>query len=58
MNSLVKQLEEDEIDEILEDEDDSDQICPHCNGSGEGQYDGTTCRFCKGKGVFRGGNDD
>lgn len=25
-------------------------ICPHCNGSGEGQYDGTTCRFCKGTG--------
>lgn len=25
-------------------------ICPHCNGSGEGQYDGKTCRFCKGKG--------
>ena len=25
-------------------------ICVHCNGSGEGQYDGSTCRFCKGKG--------
>lgn len=25
-------------------------ICPHCNGSGEGQYDGKTCRFCKGTG--------
>ena len=25
-------------------------ICPHCNGSGEGQYDGTRCNFCKGKG--------
>ena len=25
-------------------------ICPHCSGSGEGQYDGSTCRSCKGKG--------
>lgn len=26
-------------------------ICINCNGSGEGQYDGTTCWSCKGKGV-------
>lgn len=26
-------------------------ICINCNGSGEGQYDGTKCRYCKGKGV-------
>lgn len=25
-------------------------ICPACNGSGEGQYDGTRCSTCKGKG--------
>lgn len=25
-------------------------ICPHCNGSGEGQNDGSTCSYCKGKG--------
>jgi len=25
--------------------------CPHCNGSGEGMHDGTTCTFCKGSGV-------
>jgi len=29
-------------------------LCPHCNGSGEGQYDGTTCSYCKGGGVERG----
>ena len=25
-------------------------ICDACSGSGEGQYDGTTCRVCKGRG--------
>ena len=25
-------------------------ICPHCNGSGEGQNDGSRCNYCKGKG--------
>ena len=26
-------------------------ICPYCNGSGEGMYDGTRCWHCKGGGV-------
>ncbi len=30
-----------------------DGICVYCSGSGEGQYDGTTCRSCKGSGVQR-----
>lgn len=25
-------------------------ICPTCNGSGEGQHEGTTCYNCKGSG--------
>lgn len=25
-------------------------MCVHCNGSGEGMYDGTTCHYCNGKG--------
>ena len=25
-------------------------ICPACNGSGEGQHEGTTCCTCKGEG--------
>lgn len=25
-------------------------ICPACDGSGEGQYESTTCRSCKGHG--------
>lgn len=24
--------------------------CGHCNGSGEGMYDGSRCRICKGSG--------
>jgi DnaJ-class molecular chaperone len=58
MNSLVKQLDEEDIEEILEDEDDSENICAACNGSGEGQYDGTRCSHCKGKGVIWESNDD
>jgi DnaJ-class molecular chaperone len=29
---------------------DDTHICQHCNGSGEGSYDGSTCQMCKGKG--------
>lgn len=25
-------------------------ICNNCNGSGEGSYDGSTCRVCRGEG--------
>jgi len=28
-------------------------ICPNCNGSGEGMYDGTKCTMCKGSGVAK-----
>lgn len=31
-------------------EDDEDDICPACNGSGEGMYDGSTCYKCHGTG--------
>lgn len=32
---------------------DEELICVDCNGSGEGQYDGTKCSACGGKGVER-----
>jgi len=35
------------------DTDDGDFICPQCNGSGEGMYDGSTCHACHGSGVER-----
>lgn len=39
-----------------EEEDDDDEdftppLCVHCNGSGEGMYDGSTCRSCGGEGI-------
>jgi hypothetical protein len=33
------------------DEDDEDEICSGCSGSGEGMYDGSTCYKCHGRGV-------
>ncbi len=30
-----------------------DDICEQCNGSGEGQYDGTRCGKCRGRGTER-----
>lgn len=31
--------------------DEADDICPNCNGSGEGMYEGQRCWQCKGKGT-------
>jgi hypothetical protein len=33
------------------DDDGEDPLCAQCSGSGEGQYDGTRCMTCKGKGT-------
>jgi hypothetical protein len=42
----------DELDapEIEDEPNISADICPACNGSGEGQYDGTKCSSCGGRG--------
>lgn len=32
--------------------------CADCNGSGEGKYDGASCRTCGGSGVEQGAVDD
>ena len=37
------------IDCIME--DDEDEICSWCSGSGEGMYDGATCQKCHGSGI-------
>lgn len=39
-----------EPDEYIE-EDDEDEICSWCSGSGEGMYDGAACGKCHGSGV-------
>jgi len=44
-------------DDDPSDEDEPD-ICSGCNGSGEGQYDGTSCSTCGGSGVIYPGNPD
>lgn len=31
--------------------DDEELLCVDCNGSGEGQHDGTRCHYCGGKGT-------
>lgn len=31
-------------------DDNEPSICGSCSGSGEGRFDGTTCRACKGMG--------
>ena len=36
----------------IESEDQEDTLCAQCNGSGEGQHDGTRCMSCKGKGTI------
>lgn len=53
MNYEFDPFEIDERQEYGGDPEDPDYepgICSNCSGSGEGQYDGTTCRVCKGKG--------
>ena len=43
-----------EFDELITDDEAREEyeqvLCAACNGSGEGQYDGTRCSFCKGTG--------
>ena len=38
----------------VENEENADDTCHNCNGTGEGQYDGTSCRSCGGSGGNRG----
>lgn len=40
------------------DEDDEDEICTWCSGSGEGMHDGASCRKCHGSGVEPVEKDD
>lgn len=41
----------DEDYEERSDEDDEEEVCSWCGGCGEGDYDGSTCRHCRGTGV-------
>ena len=41
-----------EEDEYQRSEDDEDQLCDWCNGTGEGQWDGASCSKCHGTGMM------
>lgn len=43
---------EDDEAAVFEEAEEDDDICIHCNGSGEGQYDGTRCTRCRGRGAI------
>ncbi len=39
-------------------EDDGDILCRYCDGTGEGQTDGSRCYACRGKGIAAGDPPD
>ena len=53
----VETMNDDYIEEHDDDEDEG-MICPACNGSGEGMYDGSTCSRCGGYGEISANEDD
>ncbi len=46
----AEEIEEDEP-EVGAEDDDEDDICSGCSGSGEGMHDGASCYKCHGSGV-------
>ena len=48
---------EDEVEEGRHNDDD-DELCSNCNGSGEGQYEGAKCSSCGGSGTASRGDGD
>ena len=46
---------ENKVEETNDDEEDDDEYvyCPECRGSGEGMWDGSTCRVCGGSGELK-----
>ena len=46
------------LEEIVEDEEENDGICPACSGSGEGMHDGSTCYKCGGSGDWSANQED
>lgn len=53
-NDLVDEEDDAELEDVVEEE----PLCPRCNGSGEGMYDGATCGSCRGSGVVRDFSDE
>ena len=40
-------------EDVEEEDENPDNECPYCAGTGEGQYDGQSCGVCRGKGFIR-----
>jgi len=40
-------------EELEPEEDEDDGYCVACAGTGEGQYDGAACFYCRGRGFLR-----
>jgi hypothetical protein len=51
----LKGLHEEDGEDEIDTEEDENDICPTCNGSGEGMADGLRCSDCKGSGSTRRG---
>ena len=47
-----QQTMNDDYEHIEDDEDEFDDMCDWCSGTGEGQYDGSSCRKCNGTGMM------
>lgn len=50
-NPYNQWMYEDRDPDFEEKDEEEEEICTSCNGSGEGQHDGTRCSCCKGRGV-------
>lgn len=51
---LCQDCQDAAADELMDAEtsnEDEEEICGYCNGSGEGMYDGTHCHACHGRGT-------
>jgi len=57
LDQKVAEYEKTVVEEMLKEEAEDD-ICSWCSGSGEGMYDGATCKKCKGSGIEPVEKDD
>lgn len=54
----IEYARDDIAEQITQDEQEEDELCGNCNGSGEGMYEGTRCYVCKGSGCAPKESDD